>query len=77
MSEINWRIPADAEEWECDWESAKREVTLSREIRYIFIPSMFDGPGSWYDSRQGTWPNHRQRDDGARCGAQEPWVQWN
>jgi hypothetical protein len=24
MSEIDWRIPADAEDWECDWESAKR-----------------------------------------------------
>jgi hypothetical protein len=24
MSEIPWRIPADAEDWECDWESAKR-----------------------------------------------------
>ncbi len=24
MSDLTWRIPADAEDWECDWESAKR-----------------------------------------------------
>jgi hypothetical protein len=42
MSDLTWRIPADAEDWECDWESAKRfqlryfrSLPLAEKIRAI------------------------------------------
>lgn len=42
MSEVNWRIPADAEDWECDGESAKRfqlryfrSLPMAEKIRAI------------------------------------------
>lgn len=42
MSDIAWRIPADAGDWECDWESAKRfqlryfrSLPMAEKIRAI------------------------------------------
>jgi hypothetical protein len=42
MSDLTWRIPADAEDWECDWESAKRfqlryfrSLPMAEKIRAI------------------------------------------
>jgi hypothetical protein len=42
MSEVSWHIPLDAEDWECDWESAKRfqlryfrSLPLAEKIRAI------------------------------------------
>jgi hypothetical protein len=42
MSDVTWRLPADAKDWECDWESAKRfqlryfrSLPMAEKIRAI------------------------------------------
>jgi hypothetical protein len=56
MTEITWRISADAEDWECDWESAKRfqlryfrSLPMAEKIRAIEelerVARALQGPG--------------------------------